>query len=262
MNILNLGVDNYMMKWINHFLVFVVVVCLLQPVSIDAAKKDVKKRQVQLGSYKVDVTGDGKKDEVHLYGLPFDDETKYYKEFTLVAKTKQGTKKQTVQGGFKPSIKFLDINDDSTSEILMEIPTGGSGGVNDYFAFCVYNYKIEQVVLPDTLNINGAFKNNYKATLMVPEVNKSYLIDLKDHKKKYDKLGVYRKGKLSEPSETLVSEYKSLQVKDVDKDGHKELVGIQQVSGASVVDRIAEVQSRWIFKQEGWVLKDVQVIPN
>jgi hypothetical protein len=97
---------------------------------------------------------------------------------------------------------------------------------------------------------------------MVPEMNKSYLIDLKDHKKKYDKLGVYRKGKLSEPSETLVSEYKSLKVKDIDKDGHKELIGIQQISGASVVDRIAEVRSCWVYKEEQWVLKDVQVVPN
>lgn len=247
----------------NCFLIFGILGCLLQqPISINAAKTEEKGRQVELGTYKVDVTGDGKKDQVYLYGIPFDQETKYYKEFKLVAKTKQGTKKQTIQGGFKPSVKFLDLNDDNTLEVLMEIPTGGSGGVNDYFAFCVYNYKIEQIELPETLNINGAFKNNYQATLMVPEVNKSYLIDLKDHKKKYDKLGIYRKGKLSEPSETLISEYKSLKVKDIDKDGHTELVGIQQISGASVVDRIAEVRSSWVYKEEKWVLKDVQVVPN
>ncbi|QFK71360.1 hypothetical protein F7984_09000 [Pradoshia sp. D12] len=251
-----------MMKWINHFIIFSIVGCLLLPVSIDAAKKDAKSQEVELGSYKVDVTGDGKKDQVYLYGNPFDQETKYYKEFKLVVKTKKGTKKETIQGGFKPAVKFLDLNDDSTLEVLMEIPTGGSGGVNDYYAFCIYNNKIELIELPETLNINGAFKNNYQATVMVPEMNKSYLIDLKDHKKKYDKLGVYRKGKLSEPSETLVSEYKSLKVKDIDKDGHKELIGIQQISGASVVDRIAEVRSSWVYKEEQWVLKDVQVVPN
>lgn len=247
----------------NRFLIFGILGCLLQqPISINAAKTDEKGRQVELGTYKIDVTGDGKKDQVYLYGIPFDQETKYYKEFKLVAKTKQGSKSETIPGGFKPSINFLDLNGDNTLEVVMEIPTGGSGGVNDYYAFCIYNYNIEQINLPDTLNINGSFKNNYEATLMVPEVNKSYTIDLKNHRKKYDKLGIYRKGILSEPSETLVSEYKSLKVKDIDKDGHTELVCIQQVSGASVVDRIAEVQSSWEYKEGNWVLKDVKVVPN
>ena len=251
-----------MMRWMNHFLIVGIVGCLLLPVSIDAAKSEEMSKQIELESHKVDVTGDGNKDSVYLYGIPFDEDTKYFKEFKLVAKTKQGTKKQIIQGGFKPSMKFFDINADNTLEVLLEIPTGGSGGVNDYYAYCIYNYKIEQTELPKTLNINGSFKDNYQATLMVPEVNKSYIIDLKNHKKKYDKLGVYQKGKLSEPSETLVSEYKSLKMKDIDKDGKTELVGIQQVSGSSVVDRIAEVRSSWEYKEEKWVLKGVQVVPN
>ena len=251
-----------MIRWINHFLIVGIVGSLLQPVSIDTAKTVEKNKHIELESHKVDVTGDGKKDSVSLYGIPFDEDTKYYKEFMLVTKTKQGSKKQMIQGGFKPSMQFLDMNGDNTLEVLMEIPTGGSGGVNDYYAFCIYNDKIEEIELPKTLNINGSFKDNYQATLMVPEVNKSYIIDLKNHKKKYDKLGVYRKGKLSEPSETLVSEFKSLKMKDIDKDGNKELVGIQQVSGSSVVDRIAEVRSSWEYKEEKWMLKDVKVVPN
>ena len=250
------------MRWMNHFFIIFIAGCLLLPISIDAAKNSDKSKLIELESHKVDVTGDGKKDSVYLYGIPFDQDTKYYKEFKLVAKTKQGNKEKIIQGGFKPAVKFLDINDDTTLEILMEIPTGGSGGVNDYYAFCIYNSKIEQITLPEILNINGSFNDNYKATLMIPEVNKSYIIDLKSHKKKYDKLGVYRKGKLSEPSETLVSEYKSLKMKDIDKDGHKELVGTQQVSGSSVVDQIAEVQSSWEYKEEKWMLKNVKVIPN
>ena len=251
-----------MIRWINHILIIGIVGCLIQPLSADAVKQAEKSKKIELESHKVDVTGDGQKDSIFLYGIPFDEDTKYYKEFKLVAKTKQGTKEQTIPGGFMPSINFYDINGDDTLEVLMEIPTGGSGGVNDYYAYCVYNYKIEQVELPKTLNINGSFNDNYQATLMVPEVNKSYTIDLKNHKKKYDKLGIYHKGKLSEPSETLISEYKSLKMKDINKDGHKELVGIQQVSGASVVDRIAKVESIWVFKEQKWNLKGVKVIPN
>lgn len=252
-----------MKKWMNLFLIFGILGCLLQqPISINAAKIVEKGQEVELETYKIDVTGDGMKEHIYLYGIPFDQATKYYKEFKLVVKTKKGSEKQTVPGGFKPSVNFLDLNGDNTLEVLMEIPTGGSGGVNDYYAFCIYNYNIEQIDLPDTLNINGSFKNNYQAILMIPEVNQSYTVDLKNHRKKYDKLGVYRKGILSEPSETLVSEYKSIKVKDIDHDGHKELVCIQQVSGASVVDRIAAVHSSWVYKEEKWILKDVKVLPN
>ena len=251
-----------MVRWINHIFIIGIVACLVQPSSADAVKQAEKTKKIELESHKVDVTGDGQKDSIILYGIPFDEDTKYFKEFKLVAKTKQGTKEQTIPGGFMPSINFSDINGDDTLEVLMEIPTGGSGGVNDYYAYGVYNYKIEQVELPKALNINGSFNDDYQATIMVPEVNKSYTIDLKTHKKKYDKLGIYHKGKLSEPSETLISEYKSLKMKDVNKDGQKELVGVQQVSGASVVDRIAKVESIWVFKDQEWNLKEVKVVPN
>jgi len=98
--------------------------------------------------------------------------------------------------------------------------------------------------------------------IMIPEMNESHTLDLRMKKKKYDKLGIYRNGKLNEPSETLISEFTSLRTKDLDKDGEMELVGLQSVSGASTTDVIAKVQSIWTFKNKEFQLKRIMLIPS
>lgn len=215
--------------------------------------------EVKLNSYMIDVTGDGKKDQLSLYGVPFGEKTKYYKEFKLVSINKKGKAVQQITGGFSPNVIFADVNSDHIVEVILEVPNGGSAQSRDYYAFNVYNQEIEEVPLPKPLNLNGSFKNNYRASFIIPENNQSFVLDLLKHKPVYDKLGMYKKGKLNEPQEALIGEFHSLTVEDVNKDGTNELVAKQAISGASISDVIAEVASFWNYEEENWILKNVEV---
>lgn len=235
-----------------------IFVWLLVPLAQVGAKSE---KRVELAVHKVDISGDGQRDTITLYGVPFGKNTKYYKEFVVTVKNTLGKTSKNIPGGFKPVIQFMDLNSDKQTEIMMVIPNGGSGGSYEYFGYSYQNQKLEEIDLPKPLNINGSFNNNYKATIMIPEMNESHTLDLRMKKKKYDKLGIYRNGKLNEPSETLISEFTSLRTKDLDKDGEMELVGLQSVSGASTTDVIAKVQSIWTFKNKEFQLKRIMLIP-
>lgn len=245
------------MKAVNYLILCVCFLLVHFPLDADAAAK--KNREVKLKSYMIDVTGDGQKEQLTLYGIPFDENTMYYKEFKLVSINKKGRAVQRVAGGFSPNLIFADVNSDRALEVILEIPTGGSAQSRDYYAFNVYNQEIEELPLPNPLNLNGSFKNNYRASFIIPENNQSFVLDLLKHKPVYDKLGMYKKGKLNEPQETLIGEFHSLSIKDVNKDGVNELMAKQTISGASVSDVIAEVCSYWSYEGEKWILKNVKV---
>ncbi len=245
-----------MMKAITYIMLCACFLFVNFPLSADAAKNS---GEVKLKSYMIDVTGDGQKDQLTLYGIPFGEKTKYFKEFKLVSINKKGKAVQRINGGFSPKLIFADVNSDHALEVILEIPTGGSAQSRDYYAFNVYNQEIDEFPLPKPLNLNGSFKNNYRASFIIPENNQSFVLDLLKHKPLYDKLGMYKKGKLNEPQETLIGEYHSLIIKDVNKDGVNELVAKQTISGTSVSDVIAEVSSFWNYEEENWVLKNVEV---
>ncbi|WP_146102848.1 hypothetical protein [Pradoshia eiseniae] len=245
-----------MMKAVKYVFLCACFLFVNFPLQADAAQKS---EEVKLKSYMIDVTGDGQKDQLTLYGIPFNEKTKYFKEFKLVSINQKGKAVHHVTGGFSPSLLFADINSDRALEVILEIPTGGSAHSCDYYAFNVYNQEIEELPLPKPLNLNGSFKNNYRANFIIPENNQSFVLNLIKHKPVYDKLGLYKKGKLNEPQETLIGEFHSLTAKDVNHDGINELIGKQTISGASVSDVIAEVSSFWNYEQEKWVLKNVLV---
>ena len=245
-----------MMKAVKYLILCAVLLVMNSPVQVNAAKKS---GEVKLKSYLIDVTGDGQKDQLTLYGIPFGERTKYYKEFKLVLNNQKGKAVYQIPGGFSPELMLADANSDKVLEAIQEVPTGGSAGACDYYAFNVYNQAIEELPLPEPLNLNGSFKNNYRASFIIPENNQSFVLDLKKHKPVYDRLGMYKKGKLNEPQETLIGEFYSLAVKDTNKDGINELVAKQTISGASISDIIAEVSSIWVYQEENWILKKVEV---
>lgn len=232
-------------------------VLLLAPVQTQAAKAVHAKK---LASYKVDLTGDEKKEKVTLKGITFGKRTKYFKEFHLSVKSGSNDPyKATIAGGFKPNLYFMDLTNDKIDEILLEVPTGGSGGVYDYYAFRYADGKIAAMELPEPLVLYGTFKNNYKVSILVQETHESYTLDVRNKKKKYDKLGIFQRGKLVESSEPMISEYTYLQTRDEDRDGVSELVGIQSIFGTSVNDKLAQVYSTWKYLDNKWILKGVIV---
>lgn len=218
-----------------------------------------EQKTVTLSKNKVDVTGDHKADTVYLKGVYYEEGASFLKEISLVIKASDGNKyKAELEGGYEPQIQFEDLNHDSINDIYISIPTGGSGGLSNFYLYTLKDFKLVDLSVPDPLVINSQFQNGYKAAISIQDTKQSYTFDLRDRGEEYERLGLYVNGKLSEPTELMVNPYSTLKIIPVE--GKTGLMGVQRISGAYNADTIAFVESFWLYENGKWNLKDTKVM--
>ncbi len=211
--------------------------------------------------YQEDITGNGKKDQIVIKGVPYDETSLFLKEITLQVKTDENQSFSIpLEGGYDPTADFIDLNHDGVKDVFISIPTGGSGGIYNYYLYTFKNNREINLTVPKPLVIQGHFLDNYKATISIPVIQGSYTIDLKDRKKEYDRLGLYNNGKLNEPTELMVDPYSYMKPQKFGNKGDG-LKAIQSISGAYHADRIGQVESDWYYKDGQWNLMGASFIP-
>ncbi|MBY0120480.1 hypothetical protein H0173_00805 [Bacillus sp. S/N-304-OC-R1] len=210
---------------------------------------------------KADVTGDGKKDLIVIKGLPYEEGTEFLKEiFVEIQTLNKKTIKIDVDSGFNPRVNFVDLNHDGIKDIFITVDTGGSGGITNHYLYTLKNLSLEDLSVPDPLVINSQFLDGYKASITIQDTGESYTFDLSNRADDYEKTGLYQKGKLSEPTELMVDSFSTL--KPILMDNQYGLRGTQAVSGAYHADRIAIIESNWLYENGKWILKKTRVMEN
>ncbi|GLB61309.1 hypothetical protein NCCP133_34390 [Cytobacillus sp. NCCP-133] len=214
---------------------------------------------ITISKDKMDVSGDKKDDTVYIKGVFYEEGAAFLKEIFLEVAASDGkTYKAELSGGYEPLLEFEDLNQDNIRDIYISIPTGGSGGLSNYYLYTLRDFQLTDLTVPGSLVINSQYENEYKATVSIQETGKSYFFDLRDRRKEYERLGLYINGKLSEPTELIVNPYSTLKVTSVE--GKKGLMGVQRISGAYNADTIAFVESFWLYEEGKWMLKNIKVM--
>ncbi|WP_428908452.1 hypothetical protein [Niallia sp. Krafla_26] len=225
-------------------------------------KKQMQNHFEQMINEKADISGDGKVDEITIIGIPYEDGSSYLKELYLEIKGSNGQKyKIELDGGYDPILKLVDLNQDGLDDLLISVPTGGSGGISNYFLFTFKDFQLTEIAVPEPLMITSQFLNDYKATMTIDNTGETYTFDLNNRKKDYNRLGLYTNGILNEPRELMVDPYSTLKSISVKEKGNRfGLKGIQQVSGAYHADGIAFVESTWFYENGKWNLVKTKVM--
>ncbi len=220
---------------------------------------------------KADVNGDGKEETVYFLGQKFEDSDIYMEHVYILIENLKGRGyliklPEDGDGGYTPDAVLADITGDSIPEIVISLPTGGSGGIINYY---IYTAKDERPRLifnsqRDIVNVSGNFDENYKAKICIKDPNGTYdiqtLLDLKDRKEIYDELGLYSDGKLQKPgTEIMPYPYGLINVKDLDNDGVYELEAYQSVRGIAGADSIAEIITHWKWVDNAWVVTRIGI---
>ena len=210
-------------------------------------------------TYEKDVTGDGAKDQITMWGKPFEPGALFYKKIWAEIKTSEGKEVQIdYEGGYEPEIQFPDLNHDGVKDLLQSSATGGSGGLYSYSLYTLADNVEEEIGMPPALSIEAHFENDYKGVITFNDTNESVTVDLSDRKDDYERLGIFQGGKLNEPTEMMVIPYAMFEtVKIPDKKGVG-LKGIQRISGAYQADGIGNVYSYWYYEKGQWNLTDVK----
>lgn len=223
---------------------------------------DEREQSEVISEMKEDVTGDGKQDKIVLQGVPFEEGTAFLKEIVLIIDASNGKQyKIDLDGGYEPSITFQDLNHDGVKDMLISIPTGGSGGLSNYYLYTLKDFNLVNIGLPDALVVNSEFLDDYKAKLEIMETGASYEFNLKDRAKEYKRLGLYINGKLNEPRELIIDPYGAMKPILLQNNKYG-LKTVQSISGAYRADRIGYIESEWFYENGKWQLKQVKVLDS
>lgn len=218
-----------------------------------------KEKTITVSEEKVDVTGDVKKDIIYVKGIPFEEGAQFLKTIYLKIKASNGeTYKIELEGGYDPATTYRDLNHDGIKDIFVSVPTGGSGGLSNFYLYTLKDFTVADLTVPEPLAISSQFEDGYKASITIDETQQSYSFDLSDRKEDYDRIGLYQDGKLNEPTELMVLPYGTLKPVKV-KGKQYGLTGSQRISGAYNADGIAIVESTWFYENDKWNLINTRV---
>lgn len=211
----------------------------------------------------IDVTGDGRLDNVALVGSKMDLDSPYYdKLFIVVSSPGQTQVIIPLQGGYYPNMQFCDFIGDKLPQIYVSAETGGSGGLSNYYLYSLKNNVPTAIPLPEPLRVKATFKKNYVVQMKIEETGKSYKIDIKDRKDEYEKFGVYHNGKPVKPIIVNVDAYSLLKPVSKEGSGRCDLIGVQRITGIANADTLGYATSLWQWKKGRWVLKDSAVVKS
>lgn len=220
---------------------------------------ETNEKTIIVSEEKVDVTGDGKKDLILIKGTPFEEGGQFLKSITLeVIAAKDKTFKINLEGGYDPSTLYRDMNHDGVKDIFISIPTGGSGGLSNFYLYSFKDFITTDLTVPQPLAISSQFEEGYKASITIEETGESYSFDLSDRKEDYDRIGLYKNGKLNEPTELMILPFGTLKPVIV-KENLYGFIGSQRISGAYNADGIANVESIWFYDKGKWNLISTRV---
>ncbi|MCL6570854.1 MAG: hypothetical protein K6T88_04120 [Bacillus sp. (in: Bacteria)] len=233
------------------------------PISGVYAVKETTK-EITISKLKEDITGDGKKETIHLKGSPYqanpNNEGAYFKFLTIeVASSDNKTYKFSLDSGSKASLQLIDLNNDGVKDLFASVLTGGSEGTTLHFLYSLKDFIYADLTVPNHLEIDSRFLDGYKAEIKITKTNETFLFDLKDREKYYKQLGIYSNQKLNEPMELKVNPYNILKPVYL-KGGELGLKGIQRVTGVANTDAIAYVKSTWYFDFGNWKLVNLEVL--
>ncbi|MCM3675380.1 hypothetical protein M3699_16240 [Peribacillus simplex] len=209
-------------------------------------------------STKRDVTGDQKIDIIQVQGLPYEEGSKFLKEIELNVESNRRTISVPLGAGYTPDLKVADLNNDRVQDVLVTVLMEGRERLITSYAYTFKDGKVKVLEVPPSVPVTAQFLDGYKAEIII-EGQKPVVIDVSSRKQAYDELGIYRNGKLNEPTELLVDPYSSLDFKTVFGKG-KALMGVQNVKGPDERDSILEIKSVWKYNN-GWQLVKAQVKP-
>ncbi|WP_232699051.1 hypothetical protein [Brevibacillus daliensis] len=224
------------------------------------ASLKTKENNYILDSKLADVTGDGVRDEIFLVGHKAEGkESLYVSEITLGIKDGK-TKKLTlgtvgeINEGYDDAKLFIGhFNKDKNKDILVQIPNGGSGGLQTFSLLTFTDNKLsalaDQEVLSRGFEYDVDFADNFKVNISNEKTGLKETMDISKSKAGYIEMNMYKgDGKLLEKVEGWADPVSMLTAVDIDKDGIYELEAIQGISGSFHADRLGIAKTVWSVK--------------
>lgn len=208
-----------------------------------------------------DISGDKISDYVYVTGMKESD-VSIIKNLMLVIQdgatgvlTRIPLKENT---GYNPMLFLGDFTGEGVNDILITIPTGGSGGATYNYVYSFVNNNPRLLFDSDVYNqvyqYEVAYKDDYKVEVLSKINNTKYLIDLSLRGSDYLNEIYDTNGKLKAPVTGWVDPISGLYPIDFDGNQVFELLAYQQIAGRYHADSLGFIQNRLKWNGSMFVL--------
>lgn len=231
-------------------------------------KKLTRQNELIITKQVGDVTGDGMPDTVFLTGKKSEFLTNFIENIAVNVQNGRTGKivriPLKVNEGYNPKLFLGDFTNNGTLDILVGIPTGGTGGFVYYYLLSFYGNNFRYLFDPEKINqglkFDVNYRDNYKVDVSSKELGRNFVIDVSSKKDMYEQSKIYnKKGKLIRPYKGFVNALSSL-VPVRNPDGSYNLQSLQRITGIANADTLGYVQGTWKYENGMLRLQNVTVV--
>ncbi len=197
-----------------------------------------------------DLDGDGKPELITVTGVPVSEGGFSRDMVMLIRNGATGRTSRVVppqNEGYPPWLVFSNLTGGQGSDILLVIPTGGSGGIENAYAYKYLRGAPILVFSTDTFDqdyqYSVTYKDDYRVEVVSLANGQAYMIDLSLRGDDYLSQIYNPDGTLIKPVEGFVSPVSGIYPVDFDGDGVASLFTFQEISGLYRADALGYVQN-------------------
>ncbi|MBM7600747.1 hypothetical protein JOC34_003158 [Virgibacillus halotolerans] len=228
-----------------------------------ASEKDSHSEATLIETYQADVTGNGQNEEIKLKGTRFSNDTNYYQDIWIeITDDHNKHWKVNYGGGYEPTLKFIDLNNDQVSDILYQSANDKNNNLNNYQLHTLNNGQLNEVSLPEQLYIDGKFMDDYHVQVKISPDSKPIDMNVKDRAETYIHQGIYdEQGKLLKSTPILIDPIAAFDPFIISESKGYGLKSYKQINGGYQNDQLGTVETTWYFEDNDWIILQSEWVP-
>lgn len=164
------------------------------------------------------------------------------------------------EAAYHPSLNLVSLTGADRRDILVSLPTGGSGGIVNYAIFAFENGGFRQIFSSEAYNARFLYQvdylDGYTVRALSLQNGLEYFVDLTGKGTRYLEQLYNADGSLREPTEGFVNPLSGLFPVDFDGNGQASLLAYQRVAGLYNADSLGFFLNTLDWQEGAFVLTD------
>ena len=214
-----------------------------------------------------DVNGDKIPDIVYLIGEK--GENPFYENIKVIVQDGRTMQRYVIplypnySIGIDPWLFLGNFMSSNVNEIMVNLPTPGSGALTYYYVISFRSNKAEYILGPqqfvsltEPLQYEVIYIDDYKVLVKSEKLDQSYILDVSSRKESYEGTVYNKDGKLIKPLEGFVIYFPHLYPIKFDGSVPYKLMALQDIAGTARVDGLGNIVTYWKYSRDKktWIL--------
>lgn len=157
---------------------------------------------------------------------------------------------------YDPWVILTDFVGNRVEDIFISLPTGGSGGLTEYYIVTFLNNRAAYILTPNwystvnnTLGFEVIYKDYYKVEVVSKKLDKSFIIDVSSRKDFYEGTVYNKVHKLIKPLKGFILDPTFSYPIKLNGNEPTTLMVLQDIAGTSHADSLGTLVTYWSYSQ-------------